>query len=131
MAPSERRIRPAASNDLVVPSLCICLLFVSVPLLVSVILGLTIIILNAGSRRQWSAFLTTKKVLRYDACAVKSDFCSLEQASASIAPLSPGMHAHAIFSCQGDESFDMRPQAPKRITNPAVKIKRDSPREEI
>ena len=30
--------------------------------------------------------------------------------------------AYAIFSCQGDESFDMRPQAPKRITNPAVKI---------
>ena len=75
MVPSKHRIRPAASNDLAVPSLCICLLFVSVPLLVSVILGLTIIILNAGSRRQWSAFLTTKKVLRYDACAVKSDFC--------------------------------------------------------
>ena len=76
MVPSEHWIRPAASNDLAVPSLCICLLFVSVPLLVSVILCLTIIVLNAGSRRQWSAFLTTKKVLRYDACAVKSDFCS-------------------------------------------------------
>ena len=75
MVPSKHRIRPAASNDLAVPSLCICLLFVSVPLLVSVILCLTIIVLNAGSRRQWSAFLTTKKVLRYDACAVKSDFC--------------------------------------------------------
>ena len=37
--------------------------------------GLTIIIPNAGSRRQWSTFLTTKKVLRYDACAVKSDLC--------------------------------------------------------
>ena len=75
MVPFKHRIRPTASNDLAVPSLCICLLFISVPLLVSVILGLTIIILNAGSRRQWSAFLTTKKVLRYDACAVKSDFC--------------------------------------------------------
>ena len=57
MVPSKNRIRPAASNDLAVPSLC--LLFASVPLLVSVILGLTIIILNAGSQRQWSAFLTT------------------------------------------------------------------------
>ena len=79
MVPSKHRIRPAAINDLAVPSLCICLLFVSVPLLVSVILCLAIIVLNAGSRRQWSAFLTTKKVLRYDACAVKSDFCCMPE----------------------------------------------------
>ena len=75
MAPSERRTRPAARNDLAVPSLCICLLFVSVLLLVCVVQGLPIKIPKAGSLRQWSTFLTTKKVLRYDACAVKSDFC--------------------------------------------------------
>ena len=57
MVPSKHRIRPAASNDLAVPSLCFCLLFVSVPLCV---------VRDFGSRRQWSAFLTTKKVLRYD-----------------------------------------------------------------
>ena len=47
---------------------------------------------NAGSRRQWSAFLTTKKVLQYDACAVKSDFCSLQ-------PVFPALKAFQKSPC--------------------------------